>query len=47
MEGARPRGTRAYGSVPRNWDDSVSTLGALTLRGAFEPMCTNGATPMA
>lgn len=37
-------GTRAFGSAPRNWGDNVSILGALTLRGALEPMCVNGAT---
>lgn len=39
-----PRGTRAFGSAPRNWGDNVSILGALCLRGTLEPMCVNGAT---
>ena len=39
-----PKGTRAYGSAPRNWGDNVSTLGALSLRGTLEPMCINGST---
>ena len=38
------RGTRAFGSAPRNWGDNVSILGALCLRGTLEPMCVNGAT---
>ena len=38
------RGTRAFGSAPRNWGDNVSTLGALSLRGPWEPLCSNGAT---
>ena len=39
-----PRGTRAFGSAPRNWGDNVSILGAICLRGTLEPMCVNGAT---
>ena len=38
------RGTRAYGSAPRNWGDNVSVLGALTWQGTLEPMCINGST---
>ena len=38
------RGTRAFGSAPRNWGDNVSILGALTLGGTWEPMCIHGAT---
>ena len=38
------RGTRAFGSAPRNWGDNVSILGALCLHGTLEPMCVNGAT---
>ena len=38
------RGTRAYGSAPRNWGDNVSILGALTWHGTLEPMCINGST---
>ncbi len=38
------RGTRAFGSAPRNWGDNVSTLAALSLRAAWEPMCINGST---
>ena len=38
------RGTRAYGSAPRNWGDNVSVLGALTWHGTLEPMCINGST---
>ena len=39
-----PRGTRAFGSAPRNWGQNVTILGALTLRGPLEAMCISGAT---
>ena len=40
----RLRGTRAFDSAPRHWGDNVSTPGALSLRGTWEPMCINGPT---
>ena len=39
------RGSRAYGSAPRNWGENVSILGALCLRhGPLASMCVNGPT---
>ena len=38
------RGTRAFGSAPRNWGANVTILGALTLHGPLECMCIAGAT---
>lgn len=39
-----PRGTRAFGSAPRNWGENVSILGAMSLGGPLATMCVNGAT---
>jgi transposase len=38
------RGTRAFGSAPRNWGDNVSILSALSLRGPVASMHVAGAT---
>jgi transposase len=38
------RGTRAFGSAPRNWGDNVSILSALSLRGPLASMYLPGAT---
>ncbi len=38
------RGTRAFGSAPRNWGDNVSILSALGLRGPLASMYLTGAT---
>ena len=35
---------RAFGFAPRRWGATVSILGAISLRGALQPMCINGAT---
>ena len=36
--------TRAFGFAPRHWGANVRILGAISLRGALQPMCINGAT---
>lgn len=39
-----PRGTRAYGTAPRNWGENVSILSALSLEGPLATMYLRGAT---
>ena len=38
------RGTRAFGSAPRNWGDNVTILGALGWRGPLASMYLPGST---
>ena len=38
------RGTRAFGSAPRNWGDNVTILSALSWRGPLASMYLPGAT---
>ena len=38
-----PRGSRAFGSAPRNWGDNVTILSALGLDGVLASMCLPGA----
>lgn len=39
-----PRGTRAFGSAPRNWGDNVTILSALSCQGVLASMSLPGAT---
>ena len=39
-----PRGSRAFGSAPRNWGDNVTILSALGLEGVIASMDLPGAT---
>ena len=38
------RGTRAFGSAPRNWGDNISILSALSIHGPLASMYIAGAT---
>lgn len=37
-----PKGERAYGSAPKNWDKSVSVVGALSRQGLLAAMSIQG-----
>lgn len=39
-----PRGTRAFGSAPRNWGDNVTVLSALSIHGPLASMYLAGST---
>jgi len=39
-----PRGERAFGKVPRNWDKNVTLIAALSTEGMGEAMSIEGAT---
>jgi transposase len=39
-----PRGQRAVGSVPKNWGDNVTILGAMRVGGVSAAMTVNGST---
>jgi transposase len=42
--GRAPRGKRAVGSVPKNWGENVSILGAMRVDGVSAVMSVGGAT---
>jgi transposase len=39
-----PRGERAFGKVPRNWDRNVTLIAALSTEGMGQAMSVEGAT---
>jgi hypothetical protein len=39
-----PRGERAFGKVPRNWDKNVTLIAAMSAEGIGEAMSVEGAT---
>ncbi len=39
-----PRGERAFGKVPRNWDENVTLIAAMSKEGMGEAMSVEGAT---
>ncbi len=39
-----PRGERAFGKVPRNWDKNVTLIAAMSAEGMDQAMSVEGAT---
>ncbi len=39
-----PRGERAFGKVPRNWDKNVTLIAAMSAEGMGQAMSVEGAT---
>jgi hypothetical protein len=39
-----PRGERAFGKVPRNWDKNLTLIAAMSAEGMGEAMSVEGAT---
>jgi hypothetical protein len=44
LYGRAPRGERAVGSVPQNYGENLTLIGALSLSGLQAPMTVDGAT---
>jgi transposase len=44
LYGRAPKGQRAFGSVPKNWDKNVTILGAMSLSGLIATMSIQSAT---